>query len=198
MDQNMKRLILAACGVASIVLWLVLPIYSFLPIPLLINGIMMINNINQIGILFLLFMVAMIIVPFLNNKIATAVTGAVNAVAALMSLFVARPMFMNGNLRWVFLLGTSLIQKIVSFFGYSITTENVQDAIKFLCDNFMQGGVGLWLWLVISLVYAALAFVLDIGTLSRTRTKSVSTENSSIQHSGTSSNSPSKGFSHRT
>ena len=64
-----NRLIIAAIGLIVFVIWLLLPVISFFPVPLLINGILLAWRVNQVvGFLFMLVPIMMIILPFISNK----------------------------------------------------------------------------------------------------------------------------------
>lgn len=193
-----NRLIIAAIGLIVLVIWLVLPVISFFPVPLLINGILLAWRVNQVvGFLFMLVPIMMIILPFISNKMVCVGAGALNAVLCLLTLILGKTIILTGNLRWVFTLGSGLIQQIASWFGQTIDGSNVNDAIGFLCDNLLAGGIGLWLSLIISIIYSVLAGVLGFDTVSRPNVTGGGSRTTTVS-SAPKTNTSTQRYSHRT
>ena len=197
-NNTMNRLIVAACGAIILVIWLILPVISFFPVPLLIDGVLLAWRVNQIvGFLLMMVIIMMIILPFFCKKEICIGIGALNAVLCLLTLILGKTIIMTGNLRWVFALGSGLIQQIASWFGQSISASNVNEAISFLCDNLLAGGIGLWISLILSIVYSVLSGFLDFESVSRSN---ITGGNTGARKTNTapSSASTTNRYSHRT
>ncbi len=154
MDQG-SRLIASAAGAIALIVWLVLPIYAFvIIIPLFhITGYRLAMSLNQIAILFLLFPLLMALVPLSGEKRYCICAGVLNLVACLVLLLIKKPMVVNGNLKWMFQSAGALISGLGSSVGQTITESNFSSYIEIACDNFLIGGLGLWINLIISFAY---------------------------------------------
>lgn len=156
MKMNQTSKSIAACaGAVSIIIWLVLPIYAFVVIiPLFqITGYRLAMSFNQIAILFLFAPVLMTIAPFSGEKRYCIWAGIINCIALLILLIIKKPIVANGNLKWLFQSAGSLINGVGSALGQTITENNFSSYIQVICDNFLVGGIGLWINLILGFAY---------------------------------------------
>ena len=154
MDQT-SRLIAAIGGTVALIIWLVLPIYAFvIIIPLFhITGYRLAMSLNQITIIFLIFPLLMALVPLSGEKRFCIWAGVLNLIACLVILLAKKEIIVNGNMKWLFQSAGALISGLGSSMGQTITESNFSSYIGVACDNFLIGGLGLWINLVLSLVY---------------------------------------------
>ncbi len=153
-DQR-STIILAAAGVLLIAIWLILPVYSFtIVIPLfLINGFMLAFQLNQFMALFLLVPILLVLAPLSGQKKFCVIAGGLSLITCLLLLILKKPIIMNGNLKWLFQSAGGLIRGLGSFLGVQITENNLDANMELACNQFLLGGLGLWLSILISFVY---------------------------------------------
>lgn len=196
--DNTSRLIAAGVGLVTLVLWLVLPVLSFVfVIPLfMVNGIMLATHVNQIGIFFILFPLMMMLIPLSGNKKLSIIAGALNIIICLAVFLFRKALIINGNLAWLYRSASLLISSLGSFAGVTITEANINSYIQIACDSFLMGGIGLWLSMITSIVY--IAVILVFGQM--VSQKPNSTFGGTGTAGGRKINSPgaSAGYSHRT
>ena len=201
--DNTSRLIAAGIGLVALVLWLILPVLSFsfivppfLTVPLfMMNGYMLSFQINQLMMLVLLFPLAMILIPLTGDKKLTITAGVLNLIACLTVFLLKKQIITGGNLRWLFSAASALINKIGEFVNAPVTEANIDTYISVACDNFLMGGLGLWLTMAASVIY--IVAVVIFGQLSVP--SSTPTNPSGTQNQGTGRTTGStKGYSHRT
>lgn len=160
MDSG-SRIVLACAGAAAFIFWLVLPVYSFcIVIPLFnLNGLRLAMTFNQIMIIFLLVPILMALIPLSGEKKYCIGAGALGLIACLVALLAKKPIIVGGNIKWLFQSAGALISGLGSALGQTITESNFSSYIDVACDNFLIGGLGLWINLIISFAYLIYAGV---------------------------------------
>ena len=194
--ESTSRLIAAAIGVVVLVLWMVLPVFTFyLVVPLyMINGYMLAFHVNQVGIIFLLFPLLMAVIPLTGDKKLSVGVGALNFVMCLVVFFARKALIVGGNLRWLFTAASTLISSLGSVVGVSITEANLDSYIGVACDSFLMGGIGLWLCLLASVIYIVVVLLFSQYSVPN----QMGSSGPRAQQTNKVTTSPSKGYSHRT
>lgn len=196
--DNTSRLIAAGIGAVTLALWLILPVYSFtFVIPLfMINGIMLAFNVNQLGIVLLLFPLLMILAPLTGEKKFAIGAGALTVVMCIVAFLLRKTMIVRGNLGWLFKTASLLISNLGSFANVTITEANIDSYITLACDNFLMGGLGLWLSMIASVIYIVFVLTFSQETMPKASSTSAGGQQNGNRSGYTSG--ASKGFSHRT
>lgn len=195
MDDTSK-LIAAGIGLVTLIIWVILPVLSFVfVIPLyLINGFWLAYRFNQLGILLMLFPLLMILMPLSGDKKLTIGAGVLNMIMCLAVFFARKALIVHGNLGWLFKSASALISALGSFLNVTITEANISTYIDVACENFLVGGLGLWLSLVASVIYVF--YVTVFGN--QVKPTPINKTQTSSQQISSKATAPSKGFSHRT
>lgn len=147
----------------SIVLWFVLPVFSFiLIIPLFnISGWNLCMNINQIMLIPLVIGVLMLVAALINNRTLMIVSGILQAVCIILTIIFRKDILLGGNLKWIYTSAQLLLNAIPNqeIAGVKITSENLKEVVTLITDNYLQMGLGLILHSVCTLIYLMIAFV---------------------------------------
>ena len=145
----------------SIILWLLLPVFSFVIIVPLFNisGLNLSIHINQIMLISLAIGIMMVAAAAINNRMMMIVAGLLQAVFIVITIVLRKDILLNGNLRWIYTSAQLLLDAVpnLEISGVQITSEKLREVIALVVNNYMQMGLGFILHAVCTLAYILLA-----------------------------------------
>ena len=128
-----RDLALAEAGISllSIILWSILPVFSFvLLIPLAnLDGWTLSTRINQALLLPMGLSVLMIAAAVVNNRLLMQVLGMLQIVLCVLVLVFRKELVMHGSLNWVVSLLKVILEKLGNLIHLDISQESIDTAL---------------------------------------------------------------------
>lgn len=188
----------------SILVWLLLPVFSFVVVvPLFgIIGWSLSIRINQLMLFIVFGGILMIVGALINNRKLMITAGVLEIVLVILSFVFRKDILLGGNFKWIYNSATILVKKVPEVVGVDTSSWDIQQIVTYIVDNFLQPGIGGIIHAVCTLVYLIIAICASeskpiiqtgssAGSASSSGTGSTSTFNTNTNHQNT-------GFTHRT
>ncbi len=154
--------ILIGVAVLSMLVWFILPVFSFvLVVPLYnITGMTLANRINQLMFIPLVLGAVMVVGAVLRNKPVMIAAAAIQLLVAVLTMAFKKECIVEGNGKFIIdtasLLINSLKDQIQQWTGTTITAESIREIINVLA-NYMQPGLGWVLHAILTAAYLLIA-----------------------------------------
>lgn len=151
----------AGLSALSLLVWFVLPIFSFvLIIPLFsILGWNMAFTINQILLIPMALALLMLIAALVNNRPLMIIAGVLQLIMFILTIVLRKDLLLGGNIRWIYTSAKLLLDKAKDAAGFQFGADDLNAAITFIIDNYMQIGIGLILHGICVVAYLLIAGV---------------------------------------
>ncbi len=158
--------ILSGIALIDLIIWLVLPVLSFVfLVPLFnINGWNLAMNFNQIMLIPAALILLMIVCPLFNNRNLMIVVGVLQVICSVLVIIFRKDILLSGNLNWLYASAKLLIDQLATMTGANITSANLNSFMDTVVTNFLQLGIGYIIHAVLTLAYLLLAALVPVGT----------------------------------
>ena len=160
--------VLIGVAVLSMIVWFVLPVFSFvLAIPLYnITGMTLANRINQLMFIPLVLGAIMVVGAAMKNKPIMITAAVIQLLTAILTMVFKKECIVEGNGKFIVdtatLLLNALKDQIQQWTGTSITGENIREIINIL-SNYIQPGLGWVLHIIITAAYLLIACLAPVA-----------------------------------
>ena len=157
MDKKtpMLRIVLAVIALLAALAWLVLPVLSFtFVIPLFsLNGYGLVFYFNQMMMPALLVVVMMIVAALIGDRRMILAVGLADIAMCVAVMLLKKEIVTGGDLKWLYTSASLLIEQIGKLAGVTVTESTLNSYVELACDNFLKPGAGLWIHMILGLVY---------------------------------------------